>query len=297
FHVSRAHKTLLVRAGASEGLIYYQDGEIVHAVTQDQTGEPAFRQIINWQSNDYAVFTDEPPPTRTIFRDFDSLLSAATQPGSMSTPTTAATEQQQTQQEISEVIPDAPQPLHEAPVAESQPAEQLADEPPPAVIQQETSDSCGEIPSTKPEIPNVSDFESGISDFPQRGTKMPAFSSDDKRHIEELLMASDHLEGGLLLTVDGAILASSLPPHALSSSVLADAGSLFRMCQRLAEELGRGHHRQSFIQGDLGNIILSEVGDGSFLVFITNAKATLGLALLQARQRAQKVGHIMANYA
>ncbi|MDW8241188.1 MAG: roadblock/LC7 domain-containing protein [Acidobacteriota bacterium] len=110
-------------------------------------------------------------------------------------------------------------------------------------------------------------------------------------------MASDHLEGGLLLTVDGAILASSLPPHALSSSVLADAGSLFRMCQRLAEELGRGHHRQSFIQGDLGNIILSEVGDGSFLVFITNAKATLGLALLQARQRAQKVGHIMANYA
>ncbi|MDW8241345.1 MAG: response regulator, partial [Acidobacteriota bacterium] len=170
FHVSRAHKTLLVRAGASEGLIYYQDGEIVHAVTQDQTGEPAFRQIINWQSNDYAVFTDEPPPTRTIFRDFDSLLSAAAQPGSMPTPTTAAAEQQQTQQQLSEVIPDAPQPLHEAPVAESQPAEQLADEPPPAVIQQETSDSCGEIPSTKPEIPNVSDFESGISDFPQRGT-------------------------------------------------------------------------------------------------------------------------------
>ncbi|MCS6806785.1 MAG: response regulator [Blastocatellia bacterium] len=169
FHVSRAHKTLLVRAGASEGLIYYQDGEIVHAVTQDQTGEPAFRQIINWQSNDYAVFTDEPPPTRTIFRDFDSLLSAAAQPGSMPTPTTAAAEQQQTQQQLSEVIPDAPQPLHEAPVAESQPAEQLADEPPPAVIQQETSGPYGEIPSTKPEMPNVSDFEFGISDFPQRG--------------------------------------------------------------------------------------------------------------------------------
>lgn len=312
FHLSRANKTLLVRAGTSDGLIYYQDGEVVHAVTQDQTGEPAFQQILSWQSNDYAVFTDEPPPTRTIFRDFDILLSTATQPGSMPAPTAGIAQQRQSL----DGSPDAPQPLQESPAVESWPAEQLPDELPLTVMHQEAqqetlmtapmqeSDSTQAPQSAAPppsEQPKVEEHELATGHAPQAepsGTQMmPTLSNDDKRQVEELLMASDHLEGGMLLTVNGSILVSKLPPHGLSSDVLADAGSLFEMCRRLAGQLGRGHHRQSFIQGELGNIIISDAGGDAFLLFVTNAKATLGLALLQARQRAQKVGQIMANYA
>lgn len=312
FHLSRANKTLLVRAGTSDGLIYYQDGEVVHAVTQDQTGESAFHQILNWQSNDYAVFTDEPPPSRTIFRDFDVLLSAATQPSSMPAPTVVTAAERQT----SDVSPGVPQPLEETPAVEPWPAVQLPDQPPLTVLHQEAqqetlmtaprqeSDSMQAPQSVTlplPEQPKVEEHEVATRYAPQVESSdmrtTPTLSTDDKRQVEELLMASEHLEGGMLLTVNGSILVSKLPPHALSSDVLAEAGSLFDMCRRLAGQLGRGHHRQSFIQGELGNIIISDAGGDAFLLFVTNAKATLGLALLQARQRAQKVGQIMANYA
>jgi predicted regulator of Ras-like GTPase activity (Roadblock/LC7/MglB family) len=327
---------LLVRASANEGLIYYQDGEVVHAVSQDQSGESAFRQIVSWQSDDFAVFTDEPPPNRSIFRDFDTLLNTAMEPA-FSIEDRGLQIEDLSDQPVSDQLAEAPPPepaidvepiitefapmpvesptqeedvsaptLVEAPVQEYEPViaefvQQTEEAPAPLFVEEQQSPGIMEPEGQGAKEPEsqeaISSAPVPLQTVASSVAQMPGFTAEEKRHLEELLMASDHLEGGALLTIDGLILASTISHKALKSSLLVEAGSLFQICRRLASELGRGNHRQSFIQGDLGNIIVSDVGAGSYLLFVTNAKATLGMALLQARQRAQKVSQLMANYA
>jgi len=173
----------------------------------------------------------------------------------------------------------------------------------------------------------------------------PALSEEEQRGVLELLAASDHLEGGVLIATDtpgrATILASTLPESTVSPSTMADISKIFEMCHRLSVGLGRGknsdkwpvtsdeqttphsslvtrHCLLSFIQGDLGNVILCEISEktgieGSrdegmrflslypfipsslFVLFVTNSRATLGLVLLQARQRARKISQLLSH--
>lgn len=258
FHLSRSNKTLRVKAPDAEGVIYYQDGEVIHAFSQGVEGEAAFAHIVSGESSDYEVRADEPAPSRSIFRDFDSLIAPAVEP--------APAEPMALE---SSLIETAAEPLVEVELAE--PPTPLTDGAPVA--------DARHLDLVEP---------------PAATDALPALSDEEQRALWELLAASDHMEGGALITTDGRVLISTLLEAWLTPAAAVQAGALFQTSCRLSGELGRGNHRQSLIQGELGNVIISDVGEGVFLLFVTNAKATLGLTLLQARQRAQKVAHVVA---
>jgi CheY-like chemotaxis protein/predicted regulator of Ras-like GTPase activity (Roadblock/LC7/MglB family) len=166
--------------------------------------------------------------------------------------------------------------------------------------------------------------------------------------LQELLSHSEHLEGGALMTTDGAVLVTTLPEASFSPAVALVAGAWSRMGRELAEGLGRGALGQALIQGDFGHVVLSVVKDVPgpwslvpgqeqktslvpgpwspipgfepatknqglrtedqglrtkdhgprtkdqlFVLFVTNTRSKLGLALLQARQRAEKISNII----
>jgi hypothetical protein len=64
---------MLVRSASNEGLIFFRDGEIVHAEYEELHGEEAFYAILAWE---LGVFDCEESPaeTDTIHESWDFLL-------------------------------------------------------------------------------------------------------------------------------------------------------------------------------------------------------------------------------
>ncbi len=62
-----------VRSGSNEGLIFFRDGEIVHAENQELHGEEAFYAILSWE---LGVFECDETPVEndTIHESWDFLL-------------------------------------------------------------------------------------------------------------------------------------------------------------------------------------------------------------------------------
>jgi response regulator RpfG family c-di-GMP phosphodiesterase len=77
--LARATQSLEFVAPQGSGRVYFYNGEIVHAETQNATGETAFQQIVGWRGGRVVEIMDAPEPARTIAAHWQSLLLAAAQ--------------------------------------------------------------------------------------------------------------------------------------------------------------------------------------------------------------------------
>jgi hypothetical protein len=72
--LSQSSSVLKVTQGAREGRIWFRNGEIVHAVTQDLKGEAAFNRILSWKTGSFETLPADAVPERTIFESHQALL-------------------------------------------------------------------------------------------------------------------------------------------------------------------------------------------------------------------------------
>jgi len=72
--LGRLNISLNVKHDQEEGIIYFKDGNIVHAVMGDLEGEDAFHNILSWQGGEFAVNRNVTIPVETIFKNWQSLL-------------------------------------------------------------------------------------------------------------------------------------------------------------------------------------------------------------------------------
>ena len=77
--LGRATQSLEFIAPQGSGRVYFYKGEIVHAETQNATGETAFQQIVSWRGGRVTEMPDAAEPVRTITMHWQSLLLAAAQ--------------------------------------------------------------------------------------------------------------------------------------------------------------------------------------------------------------------------
>jgi response regulator RpfG family c-di-GMP phosphodiesterase len=77
--LGRATQALEFIAPQGSGRIYFYNGDIVHAETQNATGETAFQQIVGWRGGRVVEVPDAAEPARTITTNWQSLLLAAAQ--------------------------------------------------------------------------------------------------------------------------------------------------------------------------------------------------------------------------
>lgn len=75
--LSMLSMTLRVAKGDREGMIYIQDGEIVHAQCEDMVGEEAFYRIASWEAGHFETLGEMTPPEVTIDSRWESLLMEA----------------------------------------------------------------------------------------------------------------------------------------------------------------------------------------------------------------------------
>lgn len=65
---------LSVRHGSDEGTLWFDNGAISHAVTNDAAGEEAFYEVMTWRGGEFSMRANELPPARSIHRHWQELI-------------------------------------------------------------------------------------------------------------------------------------------------------------------------------------------------------------------------------
>jgi hypothetical protein len=77
--LSQSSAVLKVTNGVQEGKIWFFNGEIIDAITQELTGEIAFQKVLRWKNGNFEILPPEPDRERSIFVSYQSLLLESVQ--------------------------------------------------------------------------------------------------------------------------------------------------------------------------------------------------------------------------
>jgi hypothetical protein len=97
--INRFSGSIAFQAGSSEGVVFFSEGEVIHADTGTASGEEAFFRIMHWPGAAYTLAPDATPPRRTIQRSLELLLGdcqpavdGRDEPAAATSPSTASRE-------------------------------------------------------------------------------------------------------------------------------------------------------------------------------------------------------------
>ncbi len=104
--------------------------------------------------------------------------------------------------------------------------------------------------------------------------------------LRDLQVGTPDIEASAVVSVDGLIMASSLPAGIEEDRVSAMSAAMLSLGERIASELGRGELDQVYIRGANGYVILMAVGQEAVLTALVRQNAKLGLIFLDMRRAA-----------
>lgn len=104
--------------------------------------------------------------------------------------------------------------------------------------------------------------------------------------LRDLQSTTPEIEASAVVSVDGLIMASSLPAGIEEDRVSAMSAAMLSLGERISNELGRGGLDQVYIKGEKGYVILMSVGDEAVLTTLVREQAKLGLIFLDMRRAA-----------
>lgn len=107
-----------------------------------------------------------------------------------------------------------------------------------------------------------------------------------EKRLYDLRQYGSDIEAVAAISVDGLMIASSLPEDLGAELVSAMSAAMLALGERIAQELGRGALDQVFIKGDNGYVLMTAVNDNAVLTVLVGEEARLGLALLDTRRTA-----------
>ncbi len=111
--------------------------------------------------------------------------------------------------------------------------------------------------------------------------------------LRELQSTTPEIEASAVVSVDGLIMASSLPAGVEEDRVSAMSAAMLSLGERIATELGRGMLDQVYVRGTGGYVILMSVGDEAVLTALVREGAKLGLIFLDMRRAADDLGGLV----
>ena len=114
--------------------------------------------------------------------------------------------------------------------------------------------------------------------------------------IEKVLRRMENVpgvEGAALVSADGFMLASSLPPDFSEDRVASMGAAVVSIAERVNKELNRGKFELSIISGSDGYTIATGVGLEAILVVLAAKNAKLGWVFLEVRRAAEELAQIL----
>ena len=98
--------------------------------------------------------------------------------------------------------------------------------------------------------------------------------------LKDLQAGTPDIEASAVVSVDGLIMASSLPAGVDEDRISAMSAAMLSLGDRIASELERGTLRQVHIKGSNGIIVLQAIGEEAVLTVLAREQAKLGLIFL-----------------
>lgn len=111
--------------------------------------------------------------------------------------------------------------------------------------------------------------------------------------LKDLQVSTPDIEASAVVSLDGLIIASALPPDVEEDRVSAMSAAMLSLGERIAGELGRGLLDQVYVRGANGYVILSAVGEDAVLTVLARQEAKLGLVFLDMRRAAEDLNRLI----
>lgn len=107
------------------------------------------------------------------------------------------------------------------------------------------------------------------------------------KRLRALQASTQDVESSAVVSVDGLIIASSLPTEVEEDRVSAMSAAMLSLGERISSELGRGSLSEVYIHGNDGYVLLVSVGEDAVLTVLARQQGKLGLIFLEMRRAAE----------
>ncbi|NLI97828.1 hypothetical protein GX441_04110 [bacterium] len=124
---------------------------------------------------------------------------------------------------------------------------------------------------------------------------MPGLEDKLKAILFKLSQSSPEIQASAVVSMDGLMLASALSPGTKDDDVAAIAATLLGLGERTVEEFRQGSLEQVYVKGSKGYTIITNTGQDTVLVVVTDENAKLGLIFFQIRIVAREIVQAFAN--
>ena len=111
--------------------------------------------------------------------------------------------------------------------------------------------------------------------------------------LRDLQAGTPDVEASAVVSVDGLIMASSLPSGVDEDRISAMSAAMLSLGDRIAEELRRGTLRRVYIEGSDGIIVLMAIGVEAVLTVMARSTAKLGLVFLDMRRAVEDLERLL----
>ena len=105
--------------------------------------------------------------------------------------------------------------------------------------------------------------------------------------LQTLKHSMPEIEAAAVVSLDGLIIASALPPEMSEDRVSAMSAAILSLAESISKEMGRGTLEQVFTKGAGGYVILITISEHAGLTVLTNDQAKAGLVFLEMRRAAE----------
>jgi len=111
--------------------------------------------------------------------------------------------------------------------------------------------------------------------------------------LREMQISTPDIEASAVVSVDGLIMASSLPGGIEEDRVAAMSAAMLSLGERIATELGRKELEQVYIHGDKGHVFVIAVGQEAVLTVLCREQAKTGMVLLDMKRAVAELAKLV----
>jgi predicted regulator of Ras-like GTPase activity (Roadblock/LC7/MglB family)/DNA-binding response OmpR family regulator len=259
--LSRATAALKVTAGDREGMIFFKEGEVVHAICGKEIGEEAFFTILAFNGGSLQNNRGVQPPVVSIHKSVEALLFETAVKSDELADAALAREQQETSSQ--EHTTSHNQNMH---------GTDLASAPQTATVPTESIKT------------------------PLTAVQPTTFSEDfEMTEIQKILAEFTSIEGvhtACLVGRDGFLLDSLARPGIDAEMIGAIASSGFGSAESMGNQLGQGDLRMTMFEFANGPVMFAPVGEDAFLVIVADQETNLGWIRISIKKNANKIREV-----
>ncbi len=253
--LSKVTSALRVKEGEHQGVIYFDEGQIIHAICDDLEGEEAFYKILEFKGGVLDSMNVSDFPSQTINQPIEAMLI----------------EGSRRCDELNATLNGEGQ-AKEFDITELDSAELFSStENSTASGNDETVDSADAEENTNEED-DMAELKDVLTEF----TNIPGVNT------------------ACLVGRDGFLLDSIAISGIDTEMIGAIASSGFGASESMGTQLGKGGMSMSMIEYDDGPVMLSPIGGEAFLVIVAEKEANLGMIRLKIKKHAAQIADTAA---